>query len=64
MIKFLKEILSPNMIQNIYFTKLQSHLQFGILFWGELGGELNMKILRIQKKSDKINGWNKFKNIL
>jgi hypothetical protein len=34
MIKSLKEILSPNMIQNIYFTKFQSLLWFGILFWG------------------------------
>jgi hypothetical protein len=38
MIKSLKEILSPNMIRNIYFTKFQSHLRFGILFWGG-GGE-------------------------
>ena len=34
MIKSLKEILSPNMIHNIYFTKFQSLLQVGILFWG------------------------------
>ena len=34
MTKSLKEILSPNMIRNIYFTKFQSLLQFGILFWG------------------------------
>jgi len=32
-IKSFKEILSPNMIQNIYFTKFQSPLCFGILFW-------------------------------
>jgi hypothetical protein len=38
MVKSLKEILSPNMIQNIYFTKFQSHLQFGILFCGGIGG--------------------------
>ena len=52
-IKSLKEILSPNTIRNIYFTKFQSLLQFGVLFWGEgdwgAGGELNMRILRIQK---------------
>jgi hypothetical protein len=46
MIKSLKEILIPNMIQNIYFTKFQSLLQFGILFWGGL----NTRILRIQKR--------------
>jgi hypothetical protein len=34
MTKSLKEILSPNMIQNIYFTKFHSLLRFGILFWG------------------------------
>ena len=34
MIKSLKEILSPNMIHNIYFTKFQSLLWFDILFWG------------------------------
>jgi hypothetical protein len=49
MIKSLKEILSPNMIQNIYFIKCQSFLRFDILFWGG-GGELNMRILRIQKR--------------
>jgi hypothetical protein len=36
-IKSLKEILSPNMIENIYFTKFQSLLWFGKLFWGEWG---------------------------
>jgi hypothetical protein len=51
MIKSAKEILSPNMIQNIYFTKFQSLLRFGILLWGGLGGELNMRIVRIQKRA-------------
>jgi hypothetical protein len=37
MIVSLKEILSPNMIQNIYFTKFQSLLGVGILFWGGMG---------------------------
>ena len=50
MIKSLKEILSPNMIWNIYFTKFQPLLWFDILFWGGLGGELNMSILGIQKR--------------
>ena len=36
MIKSL-EILSPSMIQNIYFTKFPSLLRFGILFWGDWG---------------------------
>jgi hypothetical protein len=51
MIKSLEEILSPNMIRNIYFAKFQSLLRFGILFWGGLGGELNTRIQRIQKRS-------------
>jgi hypothetical protein len=32
MIKSLKEIPSPNLIQNIYFSKFHSLLRFGILF--------------------------------
>jgi hypothetical protein len=50
MMKSLKQILSPNMIQNIYYTKFQSLLWFGILFWAGVGGELNTRILRIQKR--------------
>ena len=37
MIKSLKEVLSPNLIRNIYFTKFHSFLQFGILFWKGAG---------------------------
>jgi hypothetical protein len=37
MIKSLKEVLSPNLIRNIYFTKFHSLLWLGILFWGEQG---------------------------
>jgi hypothetical protein len=37
-------------IQNIYFTKFQSLLKFGILFWGGMGGEENTRIFKIQKK--------------
>ena len=35
MIKSSNGILSPYMIRNVYFTKFQALLQFGILFWGE-----------------------------
>ena len=49
MIKSLKEVLNPNLIQNIYFKKFHSLLWFGILFWGGAGGELTTRILRIQK---------------
>ena len=50
MIKSFKEILSPNLIRNIYFTKFHSLLRFGILFWGGAGGELTTRILRILKR--------------
>jgi len=50
MIKSLKEILSPNLIRNIYFSKFHSLLRFGILFWGGSGSELITRILRIQKR--------------
>jgi hypothetical protein len=49
-IKSLKEILSLNLIRNIYFTKFHSLLRFGILFWGGAGGELMTRMLRIQKR--------------
>ena len=50
MITSLKEVLSPNLIQNIYFTKFHSLLWFGILFWRGAGGKLTTRILRIQKR--------------
>ena len=50
MVKFLKEVLSPNLIQNIYFTKFHSLLRFRILIWEGAGGELTTRILRIQKR--------------
>ena len=52
MIKSLKELLSPNLIRNIYFTKFHSLLRFGIFFFlgGGSRGELTTRILRIQKR--------------
>jgi len=50
MIKSLKDILSSNFVQNIYFTKFHSLLRFGILCWGGARGELTSKILRIKKR--------------
>ena len=50
MIKSLRELLSTNMIRNIYFTKFHSLLQFGILFWGGVGGELYEKNFKLQKR--------------
>ena len=51
-IKSLKEILSPCMICNIYFSKFQSLLWFGFLLGG---GEYNSNktIFRIQKRAIK-----------
>ena len=50
MIKSLRETLSTNMIRNLYFTKFQSLLRFGILLWGGVGGESNKKIFLLQKR--------------
>jgi uncharacterized protein YqgQ len=43
MIKSLKEILNPNLIRNIYFTKFHSLLRFGILLFGGGGLLINFK---------------------
>jgi hypothetical protein len=51
MIKSLREILSTCMIRNLYFTKFQSLLRFGILLWGGVGGEIYRKIFRLQKRA-------------
>ena len=37
-----KEVLSWNLIRNIYFTKLHSLLRFAVLFWGGAGCELRV----------------------
>jgi hypothetical protein len=50
MIKILKEILSTNVIQNIHFTKCQSHLWLVYYSGGGIGGEINTRIHRIQKR--------------
>ena len=46
MIKSLKEILSPNLIQNIYFTKFHSLLRFFNIFFFLGGGEWGLNELR------------------
>ena len=50
MIKSTKGILSPYMIQNVYFTKFQALLLFRILFWRGTGGELSIRMFRTQKR--------------
>ena len=50
MIKPLKGILSPCMIQNIYFTKFQALFRFKMPFWGGTGGKVSIRIFRIPKK--------------
>jgi hypothetical protein len=52
MMKSSKGILSPYMIRNIYFTKFQALLRFGSLLCGGTGGELSIRLCRIQKKCD------------
>jgi len=51
MINSLREILSTYLIRNLYFTKFQSLLRFGILLWGGAGGEINKKIFILQKRA-------------
>jgi hypothetical protein len=48
-IKSLKKIMSPSMINNIYFSKLQSLLRFGVLFWGGLEGITTTKLFRLRR---------------
>jgi hypothetical protein len=50
MIKSSKGILSPYMIRNVYFTKFQALLRFEVLFLGGIGGELSIRMFRIQKR--------------
>jgi hypothetical protein len=50
MIKSLRETMSTYMIRNLYFTKYQSLLRFGILLWGGVRGETNRKIFILQKR--------------
>ena len=38
------------MIWNVHFTKFQALLRCGILIWGGIGGELNTRMFRIQKR--------------
>jgi hypothetical protein len=57
MIKSLTKIMSPYVIHNIYFSKFQSQLRCGILFWGGLGGIMSTKLFRLQKKVIRFMVW-------
>jgi hypothetical protein len=41
---------SGYIIRDIYFSKFQSLLRFGMLFWGGLGGIMSTKLFRLQKR--------------
>ena len=49
-VSYMIKSLSHYMIRNICFTKFQSLLRFGLLFWGGMGGEVNVRIFSIQKR--------------
>ena len=49
MLKSSKGISSTYMIRNVYFTKFQALLKFGMIFWWGIGGKLCRRIFRIQK---------------
>ena len=57
-VKCVKEVLSWNLIWNIYFTKFHSLLQFCILFWGSSGWIKYCNTWN-SKTSDKTNGSHK-----
>jgi hypothetical protein len=44
----LKETVSLYMIKSIYYSKLQSCLKYGIIFWG--GESENISIFKLQKR--------------
>jgi len=44
----LKTLTSINTLRNIYFANFQSHVIYGILFWG--GDSLSTNIFKLQKK--------------
>jgi hypothetical protein len=47
-IKTLRGILSTSVLRNIYFTKLQSILRYGTIFWG--GESEPREVFKLQKK--------------
>jgi len=49
MIKSSKGFSSTYVIRNVYFTKFQAILRFGIIFWWGIGGKWRGRIFRIQK---------------
>jgi hypothetical protein len=47
-IKSLKETISSYMIKCIYYSKFQSCLKYGIIFWG--GSSESLSIFKLQKR--------------
>jgi uncharacterized Fe-S cluster-containing radical SAM superfamily enzyme len=60
MSKSLREIVSPFMVCNIYFSEFQSLLQFEIINFGRGGGRRPIPIKQYleYKKGDKVYDWN------
>jgi hypothetical protein len=48
MVKTLKEIMSPYMTRNIYFSNFESCLRYGIILWG--GDKESKNIFKLQKR--------------
>ena len=55
MLRALKQTVSTYILWNIYFAQFQSKMRYGIVLWGR--SKECMKILNIQKKSDKNDVW-------
>jgi hypothetical protein len=49
LVKSLRDLVSLPILRNFYFTKFESILKYGILFWGG-GQKENQTVFKIQKK--------------
>jgi hypothetical protein len=47
-IKALKDKVSPHILRNVYFTKFQPQISYGLIFWG--GESESNRILMLQKR--------------
>ena len=49
LLQSLKSVKSLNTLRNVYFANFQSHLRYGILFWGS--DPKSKEVFKIQKKA-------------
>jgi hypothetical protein len=46
----LKDEVSPHILRNVYFAKIQPQINYGLIFWEGEGGSENNRILMLQKR--------------